>query len=724
MHSSARPGRGLELSRVISGLKGLFFPLLLLAMTALPALAQAGQDSSQDFLVGGKAGLYRATLNQNKAETRIVWDGGSVSSIVPFDGGWYFLGSKGITYSADLRVFENRSAGLPMKVLKVFEGNAFRLSRETVEIKSLAVDPAQPNRLALCTGTEIWYSETYGKSWISLGSPSPVQGLKAVSFGPWQGTSQHVVWVSHSIKGLFSRDVNGKNGWTGVSSGLPKVFGSNIEEVSSFALVPTGKPSGVYSNGSSNGSAWNLVAGMSFLGKIFQWDQVQKTFSERYSDIKDFGCVESLVPAGQDSGFAISNGQIGRFLLAPGTGRMMLKPDEWLTLASKSIAEAIRSRNDDSALCLAWLPGIDKAYPSRKPLPIAIGELWQLSRDDPELSAAALRRRQLADGKNGIYLQTGFVINPETRAKYFSLIKSLGLNSLVVDMKDDYGRLRFAPRQALLQGMDRTGEILDIESFAAEARAQGIYLIARIVVFKDEALYKWKSGALALRDSVSGGPWRGMKADGQPIEEYWVDPYSTDVWQYNVEIAKEVTARGFDEVQFDYIRFPTDGENLDKARFPRQETGMTQDSALESFLRFARESLDMPIGVDIYGANGWYRSGTRTGQDVEMLCNYADVISPMLYPSHFEQAFLAQAPAELRPYRIYRLGTLRNLAIARDRAIVRPYVQAFYLNVSYDKTYYGPSYVVEEVEGVLDGANQGMTFWNNSGRYADLPVLR
>ncbi len=720
MHSSARPGRGLELSRAISGLKGLFSLLLLLALTAPLALAQAGQDSAQDFLIGGQAGLYRGTFNRNKAETRIVWDEDSVNSIIPSEGGWYFIGSKGITYSADLRAFENRSAGLPMKVLKIFEGNAFRLSRETVEIKSLAVDPAQPNRLALCTGTEIWYSETYGKSWVSLGSPSLIQGLKAVSFGPWQGAAQHVVWVSHSIKGLFARDVNGKNGWVGVSSGLPKVFGSNIEEVSSFALVPAGKPSGA----SSNSSAWNLVAGLSFLGKIFQWDQAQKTFSERYSDIKDFGGVESLVPAGQDSGFAISNGVVGRFLLAPGNGRIILKPDEGLTQASKSIAEAIRSRHDDSALCLAWLPEIDKANPSKRPLPIAIGELWQLSRGDPGLSAAALGRRQLADGKNGIYLQTGFVINPETRAKYFGLIKSLGLNSLVVDMKDDYGRFRFAPREAFLQGMDRTGEILDIESFAAEAKAQGIYLIARIVVFKDEALHKWKGGALAIRDSVSGGPWQGIKADSQPIEEYWVDPYSTDVWQYNVEIAKEVTARGFDEVQFDYIRFPTDGENLDKARFPNQETGMTQDSALESFLRFARESLDVPIGVDIYGANGWYRSGTRTGQDVEMLSNYVDIISPMLYPSHFEQAFLAQAPAELRPYRIYKLGTLRNLAIARDKAIVRPYVQAFYLNVSYDKTYYGPSYVVEEVEGVLDGANQGMTFWNNSGRYADLPILR
>ncbi|HWR12863.1 MAG TPA: putative glycoside hydrolase [Rectinemataceae bacterium] len=694
--------------------------MVLLALTALPALAQAGLESPQDFLAGGKAGLYSVVLGRDEVETRLIWGEGSVSSIHPFDGGWYFTGSRGIVFSADLRKFENRSAGLPLKTLKIPEGDAFTLSSQTVEIKSLAVDPAQPNRLAACTGTELWYSETSGKSWISLGSPSVVQGLKSVSFGPGQGASQHAVWVSHAIKGVFSREIDGKSGWTGPVAGLPKVFGSNGEEVSSFALVPTGGQAGI----ASTGPAWNFIAGLSFLSKIFHWDPARKTFVERYSDIKDFGSADSLAPAGRDSCFAISNNGIERFSLTPGNGRMAMKPDARLTDASKSVVEALRSRNDDRAICLAWIPDIDAATPSTKPLPIAIGELWRLSQDDSGLATDALRRRQLAKGKNGLYLQTGFVINPETRATYFDLIQSLGLNSLVVDMKDDYGRLRFAPRSPLLAGTDRTGQTLDIESFAAEARERGIYLIARVVVFKDEALHKWKNGALAVRDAVSGGLWQGIKADGQPIQEYWVDPYSTEVWRYNVEIAREVTARGFDEVQFDYIRFPTDGENLGNARFPSQDGSMTQDSALESFLSYARRSLEVPIGVDIYGANGWYRSGTRTGQDVEMLSTYVDVICPMLYPSHFEQAFLAQAPAELRPYRIYKIGTLRNLAIARDKAIVRPYVQAFYLNVSYDKTYYGPSYVVEEVEGVQDGANQGMTFWNNSGRYADLPSLR
>jgi hypothetical protein len=107
-----------------------------------------------------------------------------------------------------------------------------------------------------------------------------------------------------------------------------------------------------------------------------------------------------------------------------------------------------------------------------------------------------------------------------------------------------------------------------------------------------------------------------------------------------------------------------------------------------------------------------------------MLVEYVDVICPMLYPSHFEQEFLAFAPPELRPYRIYRLGTLRNLAIARNKVLIRPYVQAFYLDVAYDRKYYNTRYVLEEIRGVREGANQGMTFWNNSGRYDDIPTMR
>lgn len=177
-------------------------------------------------------------------------------------------------------------------------------------------------------------------------------------------------------------------------------------------------------------------------------------------------------------------------------------------------------------------------------------------------------------------------------------------------------------------------------------------------------------------------------------------------------------------MQFDYIRFPTDGTNLDDAKFRWKDAGMDMESALMSFLSYARANIQAPISIDIYGANGWYRSGVRTGQDVEMLSRYVDAICPMFYPSHFEQGFMGYDPAVRRPYRIYYIGPMRTSFISRKRVVVRPYVQAFYLNVRYDREYYSPAYVALEVDGVRDALNEGLLFWNNGGRYDDVPVLR
>jgi len=99
-----------------------------------------------------------------------------------------------------------------------------------------------------------------------------------------------------------------------------------------------------------------------------------------------------------------------------------------------------------------------------------------------------------------------------------------------------------------------------------------------------------------------------------------------------------------------------------------------------------------------------------------------DIISPMYYPSHFEQYFLGQEPAELRPWRIYFQGTLRTARIGRGQIIVRPWVQAFTLNVSYDRKFYNANYVRYEREGVRAAGDGGLMYWNNSGRYEDIPA--
>jgi len=343
-------------------------------------------------------------------------------------------------------------------------------------------------------------------------------------------------------------------------------------------------------------------------------------------------------------------------------------------------------------------------------------------------------------------------MDPASLKPYLDLIENRKLNMVVIDMKDDYGRLRFTPENPSITNLGRVFRPVDLEVFLATMKERGIYTVARIVVFKDPEAARKNGEKYAVWDQRTNKSWAGYydirrrktpddenETNSSPLteilpdndpnyeilrtwyDEKWVDPYSEEIWDYNASVAEELSKRGFDEIQFDYIRFPTDGVNLADARYRWQEANMDMDSAILSFLRHVRSRVTAPISVDIYGANGWYRTGARTGQEVEIWAPWVDVICPMYYPSHFEQNFLAQDPPELRPFRIFSQGTRRTNIIARGQVVVRPWAQAFYLNVSYDRRYYNADYVRMQLEAVRSVGNGGLTYWNNSGRYEDIP---
>jgi hypothetical protein len=669
--------------------------VLLLAATGGKPEAQLPHQ--KEVLAGYDTGLYRIGSDGVAVP---LWLDGEVRKIVKVDDGWFLLTSKGIVFSKDLGVFEIRSTGLPVKTYKRYDGSKTSFLTEAQDLKDLEVDLSDQSTLATCTKDEVFVTRDGGKSWKSFGSPVDTTGLKAVAIASFPGGTESAVWASHPIKGLFARRLTGGS-WTSVNSGLAMIAGTtSVEEVADVIATP--------------GGVW---ASNSFLPRIYRRDAKATTFSTAWKGEGDFGCIESLEYLPDGSVRFVTDGYVGR--LDPATGWVV--PDD---IANPLVQTAARTKNDLQLLCASWDEEGRRA---------SLSELW--------LVAFTNRKpyRTLAENRHGLYLATGFVVHADSRAKYDKIMDNRRLDTVVIDMKDDFGRLRYQPRDPLVAKIGKVSSPLDLESFAAEWKAKGRYLVARIVVFKDEVVYNYANKKYAVWDSKEGAPWRGyntVKAESQSgtaqtqgsstreyIKEYWVDPYCEEVWAYNIAIANEVISRGFDEVQFDYIRFPTDGDNIGSASYRWKSPGMDKESALASFMRYARENIAAPISIDIYGANGWYRSGVRTGQDVELLSKYVDVVCPMFYPSHFEQGFLAQAPAELRPYRIYRIGSLRNSYIARKKLVVRPFVQAFYLNVSYDRTYYNLEYVKREVDGVRDSINLGMTFWNNSGRYDDVPVL-
>jgi hypothetical protein len=409
-----------------------------------------------------------------------------------------------------------------------------------------------------------------------------------------------------------------------------------------------------------------------------------------------------------------------------------IRPRVDLTASIRSLETSLKQKPN----CVAML---DKNKQNEL---VIFNELWLIT-------GGAREYNRKTEGREGVYMPVHHAKDSRLN-RYFDLLRERKLNMVVIDMKDDYGRLHFTPKNPAITSKGRVFNPLNIDALLGDFKSRGIYTIARIVVFKDPVLAAKENGKYAVWDASTNRPWAGYYDKKQPkgtgvpedsplvtsivpskepdseilrtlYDERWVDPYSEDVWEYTADVAAELHERGFDEIQFDYIRFPTDGVNLGDAVFRWQDSGMDRESAILSFLRHIRSRVTAPISIDIYGANGWYRTGSRTGQEVELMAPWVDVICPMYYPSHFEQDFLAHVPAELRPWRIYYMGTLRTARIGRGQILVRPYVQAFSLNVSYDRKFYSPEYVRQEVKGVRDAGKGGLTYWNNIGRYDDIP---
>jgi hypothetical protein len=630
-----------------------------------------------------------------------LWQGGSVRKIVRENGYWAILTSEGVFVSEEsasaekgqnLKQWEERNADLPVKTIKVFENGQKSFIKITQEIKDLKADG---DTLVIAMKDAVYLSHNRGRTWQDLGAPSArTNGIKAVAVARM---TELVVFASHSIYGvsyLFPR----RSKWTELNTGLEKLETTdNPDEVSDIAVAATDGGVTVY-------------ASQSFRGRLYRLDWTRKRWTQIWSDGKDFGPTDSL-DVSPDRGEGVSlrfamDGEIAQW----SEGNISQRVDV------RDFIKNIYRNLNIVPNCL---------FMSNSGVTMNLSELWLIN---DVANPRQLSRQELATGKKGLYLLIDKAVRETDFNQYLDVIDRAGLNLAVIDMKDDFGRLRWRTDNPTLTTKGRVFNPIDIDGFLSAMKARGVYTVARIVVFKDPELAQRDGGKYAVWDAETGKPWRGYfetRTETGDVKrslssEQWVDPYSEVVWDYNTAVARELEDLGFDEIQFDYIRFPTDGDNLYQARYRWRDADMDKDSAILSFLRHVRARISAPISIDIYGANGWYRTGARTGQEVELLAPYVDVICPMYYPSHFEQYFLAQPPAELRPYRIYFIGTGRNSVIARRQVIIRPWAQAFYLNVSYDRKFYNRDYVRRQVEGVNDAGAPGYTFWNTSGRYDDI----
>jgi hypothetical protein len=313
--------------------------------------------------------------------------------------------------------------------------------------------------------------------------------------------------------------------------------------------------------------------------------------------------------------------------------------------------------------------------------------------------------RPYPDEIRGVHMTMALASVPGKLDEYLSLTKH-GLNTLELDVKDEKGEVGFRkPKVPLAREVGSAKDYYNPVEVAQKAHAAGVYLIGRIVCFEDPVLTS-NAPRYAIRTS-SGGVWTTVAGLG------WANPYDKRVWDYNVQLGMAAAKAGFDEIQFDYVRFPTDGD-LSAAVFPGK-TGQSRTAVITSFAKYAGEKLK-PLGVrvsaDVFGLSATRNMGI--GQRPKKLGQYLDTIYPMVYPSHFGPGEYNLPDPNAQPGRIVGLA-LRDFdrqLTGLDTRLV-PWLQDFSLGRTYTLTD-----VQDQIEAARDAGVEGYLLWNAAGVYS------
>jgi hypothetical protein len=359
---------------------------------------------------------------------------------------------------------------------------------------------------------------------------------------------------------------------------------------------------------------------------------------------------------------------------------------------------------------------------------------------DPEgwlLSAYLVRNRSLAEGDfaNLVYgpipkraypnhparrirgLYVGFnALNAHRFSDILSLARKTSINALVIDFKDDLGELLAeSPAAARFNPAANTkSRNRDLPSLVRQLKAENLYLIARIVTFKDP-IYAREHSASAILDQRTGRAYQSR--DGLT----WSSPYDPEFRAYNLALAEEAAAAGFHEVQFDYVRFPDVSRDA-RLNF-RTSSIQTKAQVVQDFLIEARRRLE-PRGVylsaDVFGLVCTTVDDMRIGQYWEAVSNAVDFICPMMYPSHYANGSYGLDIPDRQPFELLDRGLRdakrRNLNLDTPSAI-RPWLQGFTASWVKGHRTYGPAEVRAQIRALEKNGLDTFLIWHPGGRY-------
>lgn len=311
----------------------------------------------------------------------------------------------------------------------------------------------------------------------------------------------------------------------------------------------------------------------------------------------------------------------------------------------------------------------------------------------------------------GLYLSFYGIGDRKLREDALHLLRETELNTLAIDIKGDRGMIPYRSSIPLATeiGAQKIITVKDMRGLIGSLKNEGIYTIARIVVFKDNLLANHKPD-LAVKD-LNGGIWH----DRERLA--WVDPFKKEVWEYNIQIAVEAAQQGFDEIQFDYIRFP----DALSVQFSMPNTLENRVKAISGFLMEARKRLlpyNVFLSADIFGYVCWNLNDTSIGQTLEGIAPHLDYLSPMLYPSGFRYGIPGYRIPTTHPYEIVYL----SLKKAQERTGLssfrfRPWLQAF-RDYAFDRRFFEEREIRDQINGVERFGSHGWLLWNPQNNYS------
>lgn len=308
-----------------------------------------------------------------------------------------------------------------------------------------------------------------------------------------------------------------------------------------------------------------------------------------------------------------------------------------------------------------------------------------------------------------LYLTVYGVSSRKIREAAIQVAKRNHMNALVIDVKGDRGFIPFKVDMPLAKeiGAQNTILIRDMPQLMSDLKKQGLYTIARIVVFKDDMLARAKP-QWAVRKG------NDLFRDREHLR--WTDPFRQEVWNYNIDIARTVAKLGFDEIQFDYVRCP----DTKGVVFSKPSTRESRTATISGFLRTAHKALvpyNVLMGADIFGYVPWNAGDTGIGQEIDKAVDAVDIVCPMLYPSGFQFGIPNYRNPVQHPYEIIYL----SLKKAGERTKTssrrfRPWLQAF-RDYAFHGGFFDERRMRSQIKAANDFGASGYMFWNPANVY-------